>query len=489
MAKLSVVPKSTPKTKGKVQANDFGAIMEMIEEHQVEYIDLRFTDPRGKWQHLSMHIDMMPDEQAFIDGVPFDGSSIAGWKAINESDMLLVPDAQGATIDPYFAKPTLAVFCDVAEPKTGEAYNRCPRSIAKKAEAYLKSTGVGDTAYFGPEAEFFVFDDIRFRVSPHRTSFEIGSGEAPYATGVDIPEGNLGHRPRTKGGYFPVPPVDEGQDYRGDMLSAMKAMGLNVEKHHHEVAASQHELGIKFDTVVRCADNMQIYKYCIHNTAAQYGKSATFMPKPIFGDNGSGMHVHQSIWKNGKPMFAGSEYAGLSETALHYIGGIIKHAKALNAITNPTTNSYKRLVPGYEAPVLLAYSARNRSASCRIPWVTSPKGKRVEVRFPDPCANPYLAYAAMLMAGLDGIKNKINPGKAMDENLYELPPEKLAKVPTVCGSLEEAIKALQDDHAFLLKGDVFTKDMIESYLDLKKQEYDRFRMTPHPVEYDMYYSY
>jgi glutamine synthetase len=463
------------------------AVLDLIKKQDIKYVDLRFTDPRGMLQHLTQHVSTI-DEAAFTSGIMFDGSSIAGWKSINESDMSLIPDPATAVLDPFYAEPTLTMFCDVHDPITNKAYVRCPRSVARKAEEYLVSTGLGDTAFFGPEAEFFVFDDARFAISPNHTFFQLDSNEGPYNTGRDYPEGNLGHRPRVKGGYFPVNPVDSAQDLRTEMVALINQMGVEVEKHHHEVAASQHELGIKFATLLRCADNMQIYKYVVHNVAAAYGKTATFMPKPVYGDNGSGMHTHQSIWKEGKPLFAGKGYADLSEMALFYIGGIIKHAKALNAITNPTTNSYKRLVPGYEAPVLLAYSSRNRSASCRIPFCPSPKGKRVEVRFPDPCANPYLAFAAMLMAGLDGIKHKIHPGDASDKNLYELPPEELAKVPTVCGSLEEAIDALEKDHAFLTAGDVFTEDMIESYIGLKREEWDRFRTTPHPVEYDMYYS-
>ncbi len=462
-------------------------VEELKKANNVPFVDLRFTDPRGKMHHVTMDADMI-DDDAMKEGVMFDGSSIAGWKAINESDMTLMIDAETAIIDPFYAEPTIAVYCDIYDPSTNDHYARCPRSIAKKAEAYLKSTGIGDTAYFGPEAEFFVFDDVRFSTAPNNTFFAVDSIEGPYNTGREYPEGNLGHRPRVKGGYFPVNPVDSAQDMRGEMLSVIKQMGVTTEKHHHEVAASQHELGIKFATLVKGADAMQIYKYVVHNVAASYGKSATFMPKPVFGDNGSGMHVHQSIWKGNKPLFAGNEYAGLSEMALFYIGGIIKHAKALNAITNPTTNSYKRLVPGYEAPVLLAYSSRNRSASCRIPFSNSPNGKRVEVRFPDPCANPYLAFAAMMMAGLDGIKNKIHPGEAASKDLYHLPPKELAKIPTVCGSLAEAITALEKDHGFLLEGNVFSQDMIDSYLDLKREEQDRYRLTPHPVEYDMYYS-
>ncbi len=467
--------------------SDAASVLKMIKDKDIKYIDLRFTDPRGKWQHLAMHPRMM-DEDAFTEGVMFDGSSIAGWKAINESDMALIPDPSTAVMDPYAAQSSLIIFCDVHEPSTGEPYNRDPRSLARRAEAYLAYTGIGDTAYFGPEAEFFVFDDVKFDTAMNHMFYKIDESEGPYNTGRDLEGGNTGHRPPVKGGYFPVPPVDSHGDLRAEMLSIMEDMNLPVEKHHHEVAPSQNELGISFDKLVRTADNMQIYKYVVHNTAHAYGKTATFMPKPVKGDNGSGMHVHQSIWKGSTPLFAGSGYADLSEMALYYIGGIIKHAKALNAFTNPLTNSYKRLIPGFEAPVLLAYSARNRSASCRIPFATSPKGKRVEVRFPDPGANPYLAFAAMLMAGLDGIENKIHPGDAMDKNLYDLPPEELNGVPTVCGSLREALDSLSADRDFLKKGDVFSDDMIDAYLELKWEEVFAFEHTPHPIEFSMYYS-
>ncbi|ASG23196.1 MULTISPECIES: type I glutamate--ammonia ligase [Nitrospirillum] len=467
--------------------SDIAKFFDLVKEHDVKYVDFRFTDPRGKLQHTAQHISTV-NEEMFTDGVMFDGSSIAGWKAINESDMILMPDPATAVLDPFAAQPLLTVFCDVLEPSTGQPYKRDPRSIAKAAENYMASAGIGDTAYFGPEAEFFVFDDVKFEVSMNRVMYEFDSEEGPYTSGKAYPEGNLGHRPAVKGGYFPVAPIDAGQDLRAEMVTVMADMGVEVEKHHHEVAASQHELGIKFGTLVSMADTMQIFKYVVHNVAHAYGKTATFMPKPVFGDNGSGMHCHQSIWKDGKPLFAGSGYADLSETALYYIGGIIKHARALNAFTNPLTNSYKRLVPGYEAPVLLAYSSRNRSASCRIPFVNSPKGKRVEVRFPDPGANPYLAFAAMLMAGLDGIQNKIHPGDAMDKNLYDLPPEELKEVPTVCRSLREALESLAADNAFLKKGDVFTEDFINSYIDLKMEEVLAFETSPHPIEYKMYYS-
>ncbi len=462
-------------------------VLELIKEHDVQYVDFRFTDPRGKWQHIAQHVSTV-DEEMLSEGIMFDGSSIEGWKAINESDMTLVPDCATAVMDPFSAQPLLILICDVIEPLTGQAYGRDPRSAARRAEAYMKSAGFGDTAYFGPEAEFFVFDDVRFEVSMNRTFYEIDSDEGPYVSGKKFAEGNWGHRPRIKGGYFPVPPVDSANDLRADMVSTMVEMGLEMEKHHHEVAPSQHELGLKFATLVRSADNMQIYKYVTHMVAHQYGKTATFMPKPVIDDNGSGMHTHQSIWKGKKNTFAGSLYADLSESCLFYIGGMIKHAKALNAFTNPLTNSYKRLVMGFEAPVLLAYSARNRSAACRIPHAASPGGKRVEVRFPDAGANPYYAFAAMLMAGLDGIENRIHPGDALDKNLYDLPPEERYDLPTVCGSLREALEELDGDRDFLKKGDVFTDDLIDGYMELKWEEVVRFEMAPHPIEFDMYYS-
>jgi glutamine synthetase len=462
-------------------------VLKAIKDNDVKYVDFRFTDPRGKWQHVTFDIALV-DEEIFSEGTMFDGSSIAGWKAINESDMVLMPDPTTAVMDPFFSAPTMVITCDVLDPITGEPYGRDPRSIAKKAMSYMESTKIGDTVYFGPEAEFFIFDDVKFSADPYNTGFKVDHVELPTNGQTDYEGGNMGHRIQTKGGYFPVPPLDSSQDIRGEMLASMASMGVKVEKHHHEVASAQHELGMKFDTLVNIADQMQIYKYCIHNVAQSYGKSATFMPKPVFGDNGSGMHVHQSIWKNGKPVFAGNKYADLSQECLWYIGGIIKHAKSLNAFTNPSTNSYKRLVPGYEAPVLLAYSARNRSASCRIPWTNNPKAKRVEVRFPDPTANPYLCFSALLMAGLDGIINKIDPGAAMDKDLYDLPPKELKKIPTVCGSLDEALASLDKDRNYLKAGGVFNDDFIDSYIELKKQESDRFRMTPHPLEYVMYYS-
>ncbi len=459
-----------------------------IKEKEAVFVDFRFTDPRGKWQHTT-YLASKVDAASFEDGIMFDGSSIAGWKSINESDMILMPDPSSAFLDPFTAQPTVVITCDIIEPSTGQSYSRDPRSVAKKAEAYLKYTGIGDTAYFGPELEFFMFDSVTFNSDMFSQSVTLESEENPTNSAKNYPHGNLGHRPAVKGGYFPVAPVDSAQDIRGEMLTTLAEVGITPVLHHHEVAPSQHELGFDFSTLTATADNVQKYKYVIHNVANTYGKTVTFMPKPIFGDNGSGMHVHQSIWKDGKPLFAGNGYADLSETCLYYIGGIIKHAKALNALTNPSTNSYKRLVPGYEAPVLLAYSSRNRSASIRIPYVASPKAKRIETRFPDSSGNPYLCFAALLMAGLDGIENKIHPGDAMDKNLYDLPPEELKDIPTVCGSLREAIAALETDRAFLKKGDVFTDEQLDAYVELKKEELAKWEMTPHPVEFKMYYSH
>ncbi|MXO74609.1 type I glutamate--ammonia ligase [Altererythrobacter aerius] len=462
-------------------------VLSQIEEQEIEWVDLRFTDPRGKWHHLTMVASILGEDE-LEDGLMFDGSSIAGWKAINESDMILKPDLERVYVDPFSATPMMIVFCDVVEPSTGEWYARDPRSTAKRAENYLKSTGIGDTIYVGPEAEFFMFDDVRFEDGYAASGYRIDDVELPTNTGRDYEAGNLAHRPRAKGGYFPVAPVDSAVDIRAEMVATMLEMGLPCDKHHHEVAAAQHELGMTFGTLVETADRMQIYKYVVHQVAHAYGKTATFMPKPVKDDNGSGMHTHMSIWNGGKPLFAGNGYAGLSDMCLHFIGGVIKHAKALNAFTNPTTNSYKRLVPGFEAPVLLAYSARNRSASCRIPYGSGEKAKRVEFRFPDAMANPYLCYAAMLMAGLDGIQNKIHPGEAMDKNLYDLPPAELAEVPTVCGSLREALESLEADHDFLLKGDVFTKDQIDAYTEVLWADVSRWETTPSAVEYDMYFS-
>ncbi|WP_303713718.1 type I glutamate--ammonia ligase [Brevundimonas naejangsanensis] len=462
-------------------------ILQEIKDKDVQYVDLRFTDTRGRVHHVTFDIGMV-DEEFLEDGTMFDGSSIAGWKTINESDMLLKPDLSSAFVDPFYQQTTLFMFCDVLNPDTAEPYNRDSRSMAKKALAYVQSSGVGDTVFFGPEAEFFVFDDVRWNTAPHDTRYSFDSTELPANTGAEYAEGNLGHRPGPKGGYFPVNPVDSGQDLRGEMLAVMKDLGLNPEKHHHEVAPAQHELGLKFSDLLTMADRMQLYKYVIHNVAHAYGKSATFMAKPMFGDNGSGMHVHMSIWKDGKPQFAGDKYAGLSQECLWYIGGIIKHAKAINAFANSTTNSYKRLVPGYEAPVKLAYSASNRSASIRIPHVTSAKAKRLEARFPDPMGNPYLTFVALLMAGLDGIENRIDPGAAADKNLYDLPPEERHSIPEVAGSLREALDALDADRAFLKKGGVMDDDFIDSYIALKQEEVARLQLHPHPVEFDMYYS-
>ena len=463
------------------------SVLKLIKEKEIKFVDLRFTDPRGKWQHVTYDLSMV-DDDFLTNGTMFDGSSIAGWKAINESDMTLLPDCDTAIVDPFFAQSTLVLFCDVIEPTTGQRYARCPRSIAKAAEKYMASTGIGDAAYFGPEAEFFIFDDVRFDSTMNSGYYFIDSAEGPYNSGKQFEGGNLGHRPAVKGGYFPVPPVDSAQDIRSEMLSVMGELGIEPEKHHHEVAGAQHELGFKFKPLTRCADAMQIYKYVIHQVAAAYGKSATFMPKPVYGDNGSGMHVHQSIWRGGKPLFAGSGYADLSDTCLYYIGGIIRHARAINAFSNSLTNSYKRLIPGFEAPVLLAYSSRNRSAACRIPFSASPNGKRVEVRFPDPGSNPYLTCAALLMAGLDGIENKIHPGDPMDKDLYALPPEELRDVPTVCGSLRQALDCVDADRTFLKRGGVFSDDFIDSYIELKKGEVHAFEHTPHPIEFKMYYS-
>jgi glutamine synthetase len=463
-------------------------VLKMIKEKNIKFVDFRFTDTKGKEQHVSVPASIV-DAELFEHGKMFDGSSIAGWKGIQESDMILMPEPATAVMDPFMEEPTLILRCDVVEPATMQGYERCPRSLAKRAEAYLKSTGVADTAYFGPEAEFFIFDDVRWGADISGCFYKLDSQEASWNTEKVYEGGNLGHRPSVKGGYFPVPPVDSMQDIRSAMCLAMMEMGLEIETHHHEVAtAGQNEIGMKFNTLVKKADELQIYKYCVHNVAHQYGKTATFMPKPIVGDNGSGMHVHQSLAKDGKNLFAGNGYAGLSDIALYYIGGIIKHARALNAFCNPLTNSYKRLVPGFEAPVMLAYSARNRSASIRIPYVPNPKARRIEVRFPDPGANPYLAFAAMMMAGLDGILNKIHPGDPLDKDLYDLPPEEAKGIPTVCHSLDMALEALDKDRDFLKAGGVFTDDVIDAYIALKMQDVTRLRMTTHPVEFDMYYS-
>ena len=462
-------------------------LLKTIKDDDIAYVDVRFTDPRGKLQHVTLMSDQV-DEDFLEEGFMFDGSSIAGWKSIEASDMKLMVDTDSAYVDPFYAEKTLCLHCSVVEPDTGEAYERDPRGTAQKAEAYLKASGIGDVAYMGPEAEFFLFDDVRFSNSINKVSYEVDAQDASWNTDTEYEMGNMGHRPGIKGGYFPVNPIDDAQDIRSEMLSTMKMLGMKVDKHHHEVASCQHELGLIFDSLTKQADELQKYKYVIHNVAASYGKSATFMPKPIYGDNGTGMHVNMSIWKDGKPLFAGDKYADLSQEALYFIGGVLKHAKSLNAFTNPSTNSYKRLIPGFEAPVLRAYSARNRSGCVRIPWTESPKAKRVEARFPDPAANPYLAFAALLMAGLDGIKSKIDPGEAMDKNLYDLPAEELEGIPTVCGSLREAMEELSADHDYLLAGDVFTKDQIDAYIDLKMEEIETYEHTPHPGEFQMYYS-
>jgi len=463
-------------------------VLKLIKEKGVKFVDLRLTDTRGKEQHVTVPSSVV-DDSFFEDGKMFDGSSIAGWKGISESDMVLMPDCSTAVLDVFTEEATLNIFCDVLEPNTMQGYERDPRSTAGRAEAYLEATGIADTAYFGPENEFFVFDDVRWAIEMHNTFYAVNSGEGAWASGAVMEEGNIGHRPTIKGGYFPVPPVDSLHDIRAAMCLALEEMGLPVEVHHHEVAtAGQGEIGIKFDTLKRKADGVQILKYVVQNVAHSYGKTATFMPKPLVGDNGNGMHVHQSLSKGGTNLFMGDSYGGLSELALHYIGGIIKHAKALNAFTNASTNSYKRLVKGFEAPTLIAYSARNRSAAIRIPYVANPKGRRIEVRFPDSTANPYFAFAAMLMAGLDGIQNKINPGEAMDKDLYDLPPEEEKKIPTVCFSLQQSVDSLDKDREFLTKGDVFSNDLIDAYIDLKQEEITRIQQATHPVEFAMYYS-
>jgi len=463
-------------------------VMSMVQDNEVKFVDFRFTDTRGKEQHVTVPISHF-DADKFSDGHAFDGSSIAGWKGIEASDMLLMPDPNTAQIDPFFEETTLFLQCDVVEPSDGKAYDRDPRSIARRAEAYLKASGLGDTAYFGPEPEFFLFDSVRWSTEPGRSFYEIEEYEAPWNTGAKLEGGNRGHRPRTKGGYFPVPPVDSTHDMRAEMSLILEALGIPVEVFHHEVAgAGQCEIGTRFSTLVERADWTQNLKYVVWNVANSYGKTATFMPKPYHGDNGSGMHVHQSVWKGGKNLFAGDGYAGLSDFALYYIGGIIKHARALNAITNPGTNSYKRLVPHFEAPVKLAYSAKNRSASIRIPYVANPKGRRVEARFPDPLANPYLCFAALLMAGLDGVENKIHPGEAATKDLYHLPPEEDKLVPTVCHSLDQALDYLDKDRAFLTKGGVFTDSMLDAYIELKMGEVTRARVEVTPTEFDLYFS-
>ncbi|MCG3725845.1 glutamate--ammonia ligase [Vibrio cincinnatiensis] len=463
-------------------------VLSLIQENEVKFVDLRFTDTKGKEQHISIPAHQI-DADFFEEGKMFDGSSVAGWKGINESDMVMMPDASSAVLDPFTEDATVNIRCDILEPATMQGYDRDPRSIAKRAEDYMRSTGIADTVLVGPEPEFFLFDDVKFSTDMSGSFFKIDDVEAAWNTGSDYENGNKGHRPGVKGGYFPVAPVDSSQDIRSAMCLIMEEMGLVVEAHHHEVAtAGQNEIATRFNTLTTKADEIQIYKYVVHNVAHAFGKTATFMPKPLVGDNGSGMHVHQSLAKDGVNLFAGDKYGGLSETALYYIGGIIKHARALNAFTNPSTNSYKRLVPGFEAPVMLAYSARNRSASIRIPIVPSAKARRVEVRFPDPAANPYLAFAALLMAGLDGIKNKIHPGDAMDKDLYDLPAEEAVEIPTVSESLQQALQNLNEDREFLTAGGVFSDDFIDSYIKLKSKDVERVNMAVHPLEFELYYS-
>jgi len=462
--------------------------LELISEHEAHYADLRFCDTRGKEQHVTVPVSQL-DNDFFENGKMFDGSSIAGWKGINESDMVLMPDPDTAILDPFFDDTTVNIRCDILEPSTMQGYERCPRSVAKLAETYLKSTGIADEAFFGPEPEFFIFDEARWGDNLNSAFYEVDSEEGAWNSDFPFDEGNMGHRPGQKGGYFPVPPVDSLQNVRSAICTTLEEMGMSVEVHHHEVAtAGQCEIGTKFNTLVNKADEMLMLKYAAMNVAHNYGKTATFMPKPLVGDNGNGMHVHQSLFKGGKNLFTGEKYGGLSETALHYIGGIFKHAHAINAFSNSATNSYKRLVPGFEAPTLLAYSARNRSASCRIPWVVNPKARRIEIRFPDSCGNPYYTFVAMLMAGLDGIQNKIDPGSPMDKDLYDLDPEEEKNIPTVCASLDQALEALDKDRDFLKAGGVFTDHLIDGYIQLKMDEVTRFRMTTHPVEFSMYYS-
>ncbi|AKE51294.1 glutamate--ammonia ligase [Kangiella geojedonensis] len=463
-------------------------VLKMIEEYDVKFVDLRFTDTKGKEQHVTIPARVV-DEDLLTDGKMFDGSSIAGWKGINESDMVLMPNTDTALMDPFYEDATLLLRCDILEPATMSGYDRDPRSVARRAEEYLKSTGLADSAFFGPEPEFFIFEDVKFKTDISGSSYKIDDPEAAWNSDKSYEGGNTGHRPRVKGGYFPVPPVDSSQDLRSQMCLVLESMGQVIEAHHHEVGtAGQNEIATQFNSLVKKADEIQIMKYVIHNVAHAYGKTATFMPKPLAGDNGSGMHVHMSLAKDGNNIFAGDKYAGLSEEALYYVGGIIKHAKALNALTNPSTNSYKRLVPGFEAPVMLAYSAKNRSASIRVPHVGSAKARRIEVRFPDPMANPYLAFAGLMMAGLDGIQNKIHPGDAMDKDLYDLPAEEAMSIPQVAGSLEEALDALDNDREFLTRGGVFSDDMLDAYINLKREDVERLKLTPSPVEFDLYYS-
>lgn len=462
-------------------------VLVLIKEHDVKFVDFRFTDSYGVWHHMTFNSAAI-SEDILQEGTLFDGSSIHGWKAINESDMVLMPDIATATFDPFFANSTLSIICDVLDPATNEPYSRDPRGIAKRAEIYLQSTGIADSVMVGAEPEFFLFSDVTYENGPYHMSFRIDDPELAVNSNTRYNSGNNGYHIERKSGYAPLSPLDASQDLRGEMLTALSSMGVVTEKHHHETASAQHELGIKYTNLSALGDQIQLYKYCVRSVAQSYGKTATFMPKPVFGDNGSGMHVHQSLWKNGKPLFAGDKYADLSQECLYFIGGVIKHAKALNAFANPSTNSYKRLVPGFEAPVLLAYSARNRSAAVRIPWATSPKAKRIEVRFPDPLANPYLCFSAILMAGIDGILNRIDPGSAMDKNLYDLPPRELKKVPTVSTSLREALSSLDKDRGFLRMGGVFTDDAINAFIELKMKEVQTIEQSPHPAEYGLYFA-
>jgi len=462
--------------------------LKLIADSKAEWVDLRFTDTKGKEQHVTVSANTV-DESFFSDGKMFDGSSIAGWKPINESDMILMPDDSTCVLDVFSDDPLVILRCDIVEPSDGKGYEKDPRSVAKKAEDFMRSEGIADEAFFGPEPEFFVFDDIRWSTEMQKMSYQISSEEGAWETDTEYEEGNLGHRPGVKGGYFPVPPVDSLADLRAAACKACQDFGLETEVHHHEVGtAGQCEIGVKFNSLTKKADDIQTFKYCVHNTAFNYGKTATFMPKPLVGDNGSGMHCHQSLVKDGVNLFTGNEYGGLSQTALYYIGGIMKHARAINAFANATTNSYKRLVPGFEAPVILTYSNKNRSASIRIPYESNPKAARIEVRFPDASGNPYFTFAAMLMAGLDGIRNKIDPGKPGDLDLYEASARELRRFKTVCSSLDEALQALDKDRAFLKEGGVFTDNLIDDYIALKMEEVDRLRMSTHPVEFDMYYS-
>lgn len=463
-------------------------VLAMLQECEAKFVDLRFTDTRGKEQHITIHASCIDDD--FIEfGKMFDGSSMKGWQHIHQSDLALMPDLSTAVLDPFYQDPTVVIRCNVQDPSTGKHYDRCPRALAQRAEAYLQASGIADTAFFGPEPEFFIFDDVRWQTEINSAFFEINSEEGSWNSGKTVEGGNIGHRPAVKGGYFPVPPVDSSQDIRANISTILEAYGIQVEAHHHEVAtANQCEVATRYNSLMLKADEMQILKYVVQNVAHNHGKTATFMPKPLVGDNGSGMHCHQSLMKDGVNLFSGDEYAGLSKTALYYIGGIIHHARALNVFTNPGVNSYKRLVPGFEAPVLLAYSARNRSAAIRIPFVGNPKGRRIEVRFPDSLANPYLAFSAMLLAGLDGIKKQIHPGEAIDRDLYELPREMLKDIPTIAGSLEEAIKHLEQDHEFLMEGDVFSHDFLQSCIELRYEDIMKLRHLVHPLEFEMYYS-